>query len=594
MEPIKKTCQNCKSEFVIDSEDQQFYQKINVPPPTFCWLCRAQRRFACRNERILYKRQSDLSGKEIFSAYAPDSGLKVYDTAEWLGDDWDPLAYGQEIDFSRPFLEQLKELTHKVPLKSRNIVNGVNSDYTNNITDPKNSYLVFNASNPEDCCYGNAVNFSRDCYDNSHISKCESCHQGFWLTSCTTSYFSSQCENCFDIWFCRNCVGCSNCFGCVGLKNKSYCIWNKQYSKEEYTAVLKSFDLDSYNNLKELREKSDKFWLQFPVRFMEGLHNLQVSGNYIDHSKNVQNSFLVRECEHLRYCQYVQEAPGSKDCYDYSIWGDNNEMLYECHACGIGVSNCKFCLFVQENSSELEYCMICQNSSNLFGCVSLRHKQFCILNKQYTEAEYRELLPKIKQHMIDMPYKDGRGRAYSYGEYFPIELSLVSYNESMAQEYFPLTKEQALAEGYAWRDTAERNYQISTSYDKLSDRLSDTSDSVAGEIISCEHAGQCTQLCTTAFRIIPRELQFYRKHGLPLPRLCPNCRTFERLKQRTGLRTYARDCQCAGTKSANGVYKNQTNHAHGTNVCTEKFETAYPPDSPAIVYCESCYQSEIA
>jgi hypothetical protein len=27
---------------------------------------------------------------------------------------------------------------------------------------------------------------------------------------------------------------CSYCLGCIGLKNKSYCIFNKQYTKEEW------------------------------------------------------------------------------------------------------------------------------------------------------------------------------------------------------------------------------------------------------------------------------------------------------------------------------------------------------------------------
>ncbi len=29
-------------------------------------------------------------------------------------------------------------------------------------------------------------------------------------------------------------TSCSFCIGCVGLKNKSYCILNKQYTKEEW------------------------------------------------------------------------------------------------------------------------------------------------------------------------------------------------------------------------------------------------------------------------------------------------------------------------------------------------------------------------
>jgi hypothetical protein len=39
------------------------------------------------------------------------------------------------------------------------------------------------------------------------------------------------------------------------------------------------------------------------------------------------------------------------------------------------------------------------NSSNLFGCIGLRGKEYCILNKQYTKEEYEALVPKIIEKM---------------------------------------------------------------------------------------------------------------------------------------------------------------------------------------------------
>ncbi|MDI6602741.1 MAG: hypothetical protein QME57_01295 [Patescibacteria group bacterium] len=40
MNQEKCTCQNCKKEFVIEPEDFAFYEKIKVPPPTWCPECR--------------------------------------------------------------------------------------------------------------------------------------------------------------------------------------------------------------------------------------------------------------------------------------------------------------------------------------------------------------------------------------------------------------------------------------------------------------------------------------------------------------------------------------------------------------------------
>ena len=589
-----RVCQNCKNQFVIEPDDFGFYERIKVPPPTFCWLCRAQRRMAFRNERILYKRKSDFNGKDIFSMYAPDSGYKVYEKEVWLTDAWNPLEYGQAYDFNKPFFEQFNELLHKVPLKNLNLVNGVNSDYSNNFTDPKNCYLCFNGNSSEDCMYSHGLTNCKDCIDASHLSKCETCYGSFWLTSCNRSFFCNNCESSLNMWFSKNCMGCSNCFGCVGLRNKQYYIFNEPYSKETYAAKLKSLNLGSHAALDQMKKRVQDFWLKFPNKYIQGLHNTRVSGNYIEHSKNVHNSFIVREGENLRFCPFIQELPGSKDCYDWSIWGENGQLMYECHACGVSTQKIRFSLFTQENSHDIEYSMVCSGSSDLFGCVSLRKKQYCILNKQYTKEEYEALVPKIRAHMDAMPYTDKKGCVYKYGEFFPVELSPVGYNESMAQEYFPLAKDVALANGYTWRDTAERSYKVTMKPEDMPDTIQDVSDSITEEVIECAHEGKCNQLCVTAFRITKDELDFYRKTGLPLPRLCHNCRTFDRLQQRTGLKLHPRTCECSGEKSENGIYKNTGTHFHGKTSCPNAFETTYSPERKEIIYCEQCYQAEVA
>src|SRR3989338_7300352 len=113
-----KNCQNCKQDFTIEPEDFSFYEKIKVPPPTFCFDCRAQRRMMFRNERVLYKRPNNAPGKEeqIISIHRPGTPLTVYDDRTWWSDKWDPLSYGQSYDFSRPFFTQFKELYMAIPL----------------------------------------------------------------------------------------------------------------------------------------------------------------------------------------------------------------------------------------------------------------------------------------------------------------------------------------------------------------------------------------------------------------------------------------------------------------------------------------------
>jgi hypothetical protein len=56
---------------------------------------------------------------------------------------------------------------------------------------------------------------------------------------CINLWPGSNCyfSDCFighSLYYCFNCIECSFCLWCIGLKNKSYCILNKQYTKEEW------------------------------------------------------------------------------------------------------------------------------------------------------------------------------------------------------------------------------------------------------------------------------------------------------------------------------------------------------------------------
>ena len=108
-------CQNCKNDFNIEADDFLFYEKIKVPPPTFCPDCRLIRRMAWRNERSLYKRNCDLCGKSKILQFSADSKYKVYCRECWWSDEWDGVDVGREYDFSRSFFEQYRELLEEVP-----------------------------------------------------------------------------------------------------------------------------------------------------------------------------------------------------------------------------------------------------------------------------------------------------------------------------------------------------------------------------------------------------------------------------------------------------------------------------------------------
>ena len=580
-----KTCQNCKQNFTIEPEDFDFYKKIDVPPPTFCPQCRFQRRLVWRNERKLFRNKSSKSGKDILALYPPQSGIPVYEEKEWWSDDWDAMGYGREYDFSKSFFVQLFDLMRVVPKYNRNVKNMENSDYSGNSDDLKNCYLLFNSNRSEDCMYGNANDRSRSSIDNSHINNCERVYGCFWLNNCYQTHFASQCVDSTDMQLCRDCQGCSDCFGCANLRDKKYHIFNVPYTKEGYQKKIARMKLNTWGGFKKAQQTVYEFWKKYPNKFHQGIKNINSTGAYVTHSKNVRYGFLVREGENLKYVQYLQ-IPPNKDCYDITAWGNGNQLAYENAACGNGMYNVKFSHHCWPDVRDVEYSIDCHSSVNLFGCVGVRKKQYCIFNKQYSREEYEKLRAQIIEHMNSMPYKDKKGRMYKYGEFFPIELSPFGYNMTIANEHFPLDKEGVVAEGYPWIDSNPTEYQTTMRVDEIPDAIEDVNDDILKQLIQCAD-------CKRAYRILELELQFLKREGIPAPRTCVDCRHNVRISQRLKSVLYHRTCDCGGGAAKVGVYKNSVVHFHGGNPCPNSFETAFNPEAKDIVYCEECYQQEV-
>ncbi|KKR43888.1 MAG: hypothetical protein UU10_C0003G0025 [Parcubacteria group bacterium GW2011_GWF1_40_6] len=569
-----KNCQNCKKDFTIEPDDFGFYEKIKVPLPTWCPDCRLQRRLAFRNERTFYKRPCDLCGADTLSRFDPDRGIVNYCGECWWSDNWDTTSYGQDYDFSRPFFEQFKELLKKVP--QQNLITMyktlTNSSFVNMNHYLKDCYYLFNSDYNEKCMYGEELEHCMNCVDLTMAEGTELAYESVNCNKCYEIYYSVDCESSHDIWFSKNLVGCSNCFGCINLRSQQYCIFNEKYTREDYLKKLEEFDLNLYSFVKEIKKQSHEFWLKSPNKYMHGIQNLDSNGDYIYHSKYVKNSYVVEGGEYCKYCMWLI-VKNNKECYDLTQFGQNTELVYESLCSGKDINR----IIGGINSVEgrdLTYAVYCyNNNSNLFGCVSMKNKSYCILNKEYTKEEYEELVPKIIKHMSDMPYVDKKGRTYVYGDFFPTEIAQFNYNETSAQEFFPLTKEEAKEKGYSWKEPKERNYKISIKPEDLPDNIKDTQDNIISQIIGCEHEGLCKEQCTTAFKITESEFQFYKLKNLPLPRLCPNCRHYQRVLQRNPNKLWHRKCMKEG--------------------CGNEFETSYAPDSPGIIYCEDCYKQEV-
>ncbi len=575
-------CQNCKNDFTITDQDRVFYRKIEVPEPTWCPKCRMVRRFSFRRTRALYKRKVIGSDKEVLSPFSPDSSAKVVLESEWAKGNWEGTEQGRDYDFSRPFFEQVEELSREIYWPHTYNVNSENSDYCSDVEGLKNCYLLMNSGWSQDSYYGAEVLKSSRCVDNLNVFECELCYDCVDCQKCFECTGCQNCVSCTAVSYSFNLVNCQNCIGCVNLKHKSYCILNKQYTKEEYEARVRTLRLDTRQGQENLKKQFLALKEKLPHRYMNGSGNEDVSGNYLNHCKNTYSSFVSRDLEDCSYNQYILFVQ-SKDCYDITVAG--GELCYELEEAG--GYKVKFSYAVAPvdltagilGTSDAEYSIYCLGGSNLFGCAGLRKKDYCILNKQYSKEAYENLRKKIIKHMIDMPYIDKQGRTYRYGEFFPSHLSPFAYNETLAQEYFPLTKSEAIKQGFSWRDAAKREVFATLETRAIPDSIKEVDSEIIQELLQCEHDGNCLDVCSKVFKIIPQELEFYKKRNLPLPKMCFNCRHSIRVQRRNKLELYHRQCMC------------ELEHRHpGDGRCSNEFETAYAPNRPERVYCEGCFQ----
>jgi hypothetical protein len=565
-----RICQNCKKDFTIEPDDFSFYKKINVPAPTFCVDCKHQRRLTYRNTHSLYKRKDSFSGEDIISIYSPDKDLVVIDQKTWWGDSWDPMDYGREYDFTKPFFEQWKEFRNCFPLQSMSNSKAINSDYCNVAEESKDSYLCSASWKIERVLYSDAISEIKDCSDLHVVHRTEFSYEDVVCTDSYKLFYSQNCTNCVDSYFLYDCRGCTNCFMCSNLRNKSYCMYNEQLTKEEYLERLSKINLGSYKFIQESKKDFEKLKLNSIHRFSLVVNSFNVSGNNIENSKNCHNCFdLSKDVEDCKNSFWIVKA---KDSYDCGPGLGEANIAYESFDSGAGGGTILFSS-VAYYSDNISYSFNCYNCSNLFGCLGLRSKKYCIFNRQYSKEEYFILKENIIKHMFDMPYIDKKGIAYKYGEFFPSELSTFYYNETVAQDLFPLDKNDVLDAGLSWKEQDIKNYKPTINTEDLPDTIREVEDNILNEIIECEHKGICKDRCSTAFRIIKDELLFYRRFNIPLPRLCYGCRHNSRLSKRNPMKLWHRKCMNEG--------------------CLNEFETSYSPERPEIVYCESCYQKEV-
>ena len=581
-------CKHCDTKFEITDKDIEFFDKVSpaflwkkylIPSPTLCPDCRHQRRLSFRNEKKLYKRKCDYSWKEILSIYSPDKPYKVYDQEIWWSDKWDAMDYWIDFDFNKWFFEQFKEILNIIPNLAIYNLWSEWSKFTQ-LVHSKNCYLSFTWWFNEDVFYSTWTVRNNDvmdcdrCIDINNSYDCIYCINWLWLIWSENVINSSNC------FFCYNLNNCTNCFMSSNHINKSYLFYDKQLSKSEYLEKLKYIDL---SNKYSIYKKERQSMIMDSIHVSNTFINCEnVLWDRLKNCNNLKNCFEISDSSYSSFCSdAVWNFTNCKDCNYWINW----DLCYEVST--VWWYNYAFSLYSYPWISNSYYTMHCSDSSYLFWCIWLRNKSYCILNKQYTKEEYEEIVPKIIEHMK---------KTWEWWEFFPSSISPFWYNETVAMEYFPIEVPQSLTlsphgrkgidqlvapslpwgeiergMGFNW-STYEAPFPKVEKVIKASmlpENIADIPDDILNWAIESEL--ESTEGFSPLYRIIKQELEFYRKHNLPIPRRHPDQRHLDRMILRNPRKLYDRKC----------------------DKCGVDMKTTYSPERPEIVYCQTCYNKEV-
>ncbi len=143
--------------------------------------------------------------------------------------------------------------------RAANLVNCENctGDYLEN---SKNCQHCFDMTDSEDCLHtyvGVSVKDNQHC-SNMYLQN-ELCYELLGVIDVVHAAYCLFCFHSQDILFCEYCFNCKDCFGCNGLKHKQYCIFNVQYTKEEYEELVPK--------IIERMKETGEWGLFFPVQY---------------------------------------------------------------------------------------------------------------------------------------------------------------------------------------------------------------------------------------------------------------------------------------------------------------------------------------
>ncbi len=524
-----KKCRISGQEFFVTDKDLEFLDKVspvfwgkkyNLPTLDISPLEMRKTLLSFRNLNKLYKRKCDKTGQDIIAMFSPEVPFPIYEKTIWFSDEWSPVEYGRDVSFETPFFKQWSELNNTVPRPGNSRLFDTNSTYSNNCGFIKDCYLCFGGLYNENCLYCQTWDYSKNCIDCECIFECESCYTLSLSRKCYNCWYSHELTNCNDCILCYDCIGCSNCIGCYNLRNKNNYLFNQPSTTEEIKEYKhkQRMALFSIQSLKKVINR----WIH---KYASTVQSEECFWNEFQSSKNCFDCYYMMSAEDCAHCDNGKEQ---KDCRYVMNGMKNLENSYCSVIVGINSNNILFTTNSTDNLSEIMYSdFLFSWSHHCFGCIGLHgHEHHCILNTPYSIQEYETLWGKMIDHMRSTG---------EWWQFFPRNLSAFEYNETVAQEYFPLSQHEAEKWWWKWR-TEEKNLFTDNTYTPLP--IIEYDERIVWFETATKNINEALwwlilcKITNKPFKIIKQELAFYIENWIPIPTRHPDQRHNDRLSLR--------------------------------------------------------------
>ena len=548
LKPHTRTCAETGETFEIGEKDIEMCKLLRVPPPKTIWWARIRQKRHFMGGFDLFRRTLP-DGQSVVTMFDPESFAKILPVPAWNSDAFDPMAFGFSKTSEQSFFEAWRSLSAAVPRPALiQDPSSVNSDWSTYGWAMKNCYFTYEGIFNEDLQYADFMAWTSNNADAMNNAHSEWRYETVDCKYCSRTIFSERCEACIDIAFCAACKDCSDCFGCTNLRHKKFCFLNEQLTEEEYRKRVLAIDLRDAQVVEEWRDRIAPLWTEAFRLASLVLRSENVSGDDIQDSRDTIG-VLLYSCERVSYafgCTNCKDSANITSCMN-SERCTNTLKVFDSYDVKHSL-HCTGCV-------EVEYSELLTSCEYCFGCIGLKHKRFCILNKQYTEEEYWPLVDAIKMAMLE------RGE---YGEFFPHAASPFAFNTSGISTLYPFTKEESEKLGVRWHVFTELGNASAVSIDELPTNLKDTTDVILSKRFLCPITGR-------SFGFVKPELALHRLLNVALPRVHPTVRRMQRAAQYLAPRLYPRACTS----------------------CHANVVTRLSPEKTTPVLCETCYEEVV-